>query len=41
MSDARLSDLTVSAIERDIAIDYEQVVDKFARNHKNSRILLC
>ncbi|CAF3940858.1 unnamed protein product, partial [Rotaria sp. Silwood1] len=41
MSDARLSDLTVLAIERDIFIDYEQIVDKFARNHKNSRILLC
>jgi hypothetical protein len=41
MSDARLSDLTVLAIEREIFIDYEQIVDKFARNHKNSRILLC
>ncbi|CAF4836899.1 unnamed protein product [Rotaria socialis] len=41
MSDKRLSDLTVLTVERDIVIDYEQVVDKFARNHKNIRILLC
>lgn len=41
ISDARLSDLTVLAIERHIFIDYEQIVDKFARNNKNSRILLC
>jgi len=40
-SDTRLSDLKVLAVERDIVIDYERVVDKFARNHKNSRILLC
>lgn len=36
MSDARLSDLTILTIERDILIDYEQTVDKFARNHKNT-----
>ncbi|CAM2727046.1 unnamed protein product [Rotaria socialis] len=41
MSDKRLSDLTVLTVERGIVIDYEQVVDKFARNHKNIRILLC
>ena len=28
MSGARLSDLTILAIERDISIDYEQIVDK-------------
>jgi hypothetical protein len=41
MSDARLSDLTVFAVERDIAIDYQQVVDKFVRDHKNSKISPC
>ncbi|CAF3808597.1 unnamed protein product, partial [Rotaria sp. Silwood1] len=40
MSDKRLSDLTVVAVERNIAIDYERIIDKLARNHKNSRILL-
>ncbi|CAF4010939.1 unnamed protein product [Rotaria sp. Silwood1] len=40
MSDKRSSDLTVMAVERNIAIDYERIIDKFARNHKNSRILL-
>ena len=25
---------------RDIHVDYEQVIDKFSINHKNSRILL-
>ena len=41
MSDDRLSHLTLLSIVRDIVIDYESVVDKFARSHKNSRILLC
>ncbi len=40
MSDKRLSDLAILAVERDIVIDYEEVVDRFARNHRNSRILL-
>ncbi len=40
MTDRRLSDLTILAIERDFDIDYERVVDKFASNHKNCRILL-
>ena len=40
MSDKRLSDLTVLAVERDFDIDYERVIDKFSNNHKNSRILL-
>ncbi|CAF2082724.1 unnamed protein product [Rotaria magnacalcarata] len=40
MSDKRLSDLTVLAIERDFDINYERVTDAFSVNHKNSRILL-
>lgn len=40
MTDKRLSDLTVLAIERDFDINYERVIDKFAQNHKNCRILL-
>ena len=40
MSDQRLSDLTVLAFERDFEVDFEQVIDKFSVNHKNSRILL-
>jgi len=40
MSDKCLSDLTVLAFERGFDINYEQVVEKFAINHGNSRILL-
>ena len=40
MSDIRLSDLCVLAIERDFVIDLEKVIDRFAKKHKNSRILL-
>lgn len=40
MSDNRLSDLSILAIERDIFIDYEKIIDDFAVKHKNSRILL-
>ncbi|CAF1551629.1 unnamed protein product, partial [Rotaria sordida] len=40
MTDKRLSDLTVLAIERDFDINFERVVDKFAKNRKNCRILL-
>ncbi len=40
MNDDRLSDLTVLAIERSFEIDFEQVIDVFATNHKNSRIIL-
>jgi len=40
MTDKRLSDLTVLAIERDFDINYERVIDQFASNHKNCRILL-
>ena len=40
MTDKRLSDLTVLAVERDSEINYERVIDKFSSNHKNCRILL-
>ena len=40
MSDQRLSDLTILAVERDILVDYEQIVDIFSTSHKNRRILL-
>lgn len=40
MTDKRLSDLTVMAVERDFVINYERVIDKFANSHKNCRILL-
>jgi hypothetical protein len=40
MSDGKLSDLSLLAIERDFAIDYEQIIDAFAIQHKNSRIIL-
>ena len=41
MTDDRLNDFTILAIARDILVDYEEVIDKFEQNHKNSRILLC
>lgn len=40
MTDIRLSDLSVTAIERDFNVNYEQIVDTFAIQHKNSRMLL-
>jgi hypothetical protein len=40
MSDNRLSDLSLLAIERDFCIDYEKIIDAFAIQHKNSRIIL-
>ncbi|CAF3409543.1 unnamed protein product [Rotaria socialis] len=40
MTNERLSDLTVMAIERDFEINYESVIDKFSSNHGNCRILL-
>ena len=40
MTDDRLSDLCLIAIERDIELNYEQLIDKFADVHKNSRIML-
>jgi hypothetical protein len=38
--DERLSDLGVLAIEKEFNIDFEKVVDVFAKAHKNSRIIL-
>jgi hypothetical protein len=40
MTDQRLSNLTLLAIERDVRVDYDRVIDRFSINHKNSRILL-
>ncbi|CAF3192960.1 unnamed protein product, partial [Rotaria sp. Silwood2] len=40
MADERLSDLCILSIERDFNIDFEQVIDQFAVNRNNSRILL-
>lgn len=40
MSNRRLSDLTILAVERDFTLNYEHVIDKFSSNHKNCRILL-
>ena len=40
MSDIRLSDLCVLAVERDFNIRFEQLMDDFADSHKNSRVLL-
>lgn len=40
MSDTRLSDLSLLAIERDFPADFEKIVDLFADKHKNSRIIL-
>ena len=40
MSDDRLSDLCVLAVERDFVIDFEKLIDDFADLRKNSRILL-
>jgi hypothetical protein len=40
MSDNRLNDLSLLAIERDFCIDYEEIIDAFAIQHKNSRIIL-
>ncbi|CAF4599072.1 unnamed protein product [Rotaria socialis] len=40
MSDNRLSDLSLLAIEREFCVDYEKIIDAFAIQHKNSRIML-
>lgn len=40
MTDSRLSDLSLLAIERDFDIDYDKVIESFATQHKNCRILL-
>lgn len=40
MSDDRLSDLCLLAVECDINVNFEQLIDKFSDIHKNSRIML-
>jgi hypothetical protein len=40
MSDTRLNDLCVLAVEHDFNINFEKLIDDFADSHKNSRILL-
>lgn len=40
MTDMRLSDLTLLSIERDINIEYDKILESFAIQHRNSRILL-
>jgi hypothetical protein len=40
MSDTRLDDLCVLAVERDFNINFEKLMDTFADSHKNSRIRL-
>ena len=40
MTDSRLSDLSLLGVERDFVVDYDKVIDAFAIQHKNSRILL-
>jgi hypothetical protein len=35
-----MSDLCVLSVERDIQIDFDDVVEVFSHNHKNSRIML-
>ena len=40
MTDDRLKDLCVLAVERDIDVNFEQLIDDFANVHKNSRIML-
>jgi hypothetical protein len=39
MTDGLLSDLCLLAVERDIDVDFEQLIDKFSDIHKNSRIM--
>ena len=34
MSDIRLRDLSLLAIERDIIVDYEDIIDEFGNQHK-------
>ncbi len=40
MSDIRLSDLCVLAVERDFNINFEKLINDFAELYKNSRIIL-
>jgi hypothetical protein len=40
MNDLRFSDLCVLAVQRDFQIDFDDVIEVFATNHKNARIML-
>ena len=40
MSDQRPSDWTIFAVELDIEIDFDQVIDEFSASHADQRILL-
>jgi hypothetical protein len=40
MTDNRLSDLCILAVEREIGVNFEQLIDDFSEIHKNSRIML-
>ncbi len=40
MTDDRLSDLCILAVERDMDVNFEQLIDDFSEIHKNSRIML-
>ena len=40
MTDEILSDLAVLVVEKDVHIDFEEVVKVFAKNQKNSRFIL-
>jgi hypothetical protein len=40
MGHARLSDMAILAIERDITVDLDRTVKQFSKEHKDSRIYL-
>lgn len=40
MSDGRLSDLCLLAVERDMNVNFEELIDKLSDIYKNSRIML-
>ncbi len=40
MADSRLNDLFLLAIETDFTIDFEQIIDIFVTQYKNSRTML-
>jgi len=40
MTDDRLSDLCLLVVERDIDVNFQQLIDRFSDVHKNSRIML-
>ena len=40
ISNNRLGDLSLPAIERDFCVDYKKIIDAFANQHKTSPIIL-